>query len=91
VAGGHIFRTIGANGSRTCGLKADGTIWCWPGSGGPIAVSGSLHFDSMAVAISWGCGVADDGLVYCMGDNSELGVTGQPAGPVPVTGQGPGS
>lgn len=91
VSGGLVFQTIAANTSKTCGLTAAGTAYCWPGPGGsgPTALPGSIHLLTLAVGDRHVCGVADDGLAYCWGDNEalQLGVPGQPSGPAAVLGQ----
>jgi len=50
-----------------CGLRADGTAWCW----GNLVVSGqvdqSLHFTKLSTHEDGSCGLTPDGTVVCWG------------------------
>jgi alpha-tubulin suppressor-like RCC1 family protein len=59
----------------------------------PVPVSGGLTFRAIAVGDTHACGVTQDGLVYCWGQNDRgqlgTGTTQNSAVPVRVTGFGP--
>ena len=82
VAGGLVFADIQPGAAGTCGLTADGVVYCWgPNYHGevgdgtktsretPVPVSGSLRFRALGVGGSHACGIAVDGLAWCWGSN----------------------
>lgn len=87
IPGGHRFVALDSSpiGSRTCGLTAEGRVWCWgyespPGGGPPVFVAPDLVAASAAiVAIDVGslhaCGIDAAGSPYCWGAN-DLGQLG---------------
>jgi alpha-tubulin suppressor-like RCC1 family protein len=90
VAGGLRFEQIASGQSRSCGLTADGTAWCWGNgtSGGlgdgasaqryePVTVAGGLKFRTLGVGGMATCGITADGTAYCWGEN-EVGAVGRP-------------
>ncbi len=85
---GIDFAAVSAGREFTCGLAADGTVYCWdiyPGV--PVVVSGSLKLSTLSVRFRHTCGVGQDQKAYCWGDNT-WGQVGQPSGPsvtAPVT------
>lgn len=93
VAGGLRFLTLSLGRSHSCGLTTDGDVFCWGsnefgqighGTGPdrltptPVA-SGGIHFTAMSSGANHACGVADDGAVWCWGDNAD-GQSGATAG-----------
>jgi alpha-tubulin suppressor-like RCC1 family protein len=83
VVGGHSFVTLAADGVHTCGLTRNGSAYCWGrnnvGNLGigelseyvlePIAVTGSVRFESLTACWNHTCGISSDGHVYCWGFN----------------------
>jgi alpha-tubulin suppressor-like RCC1 family protein len=84
----RLFILVSAGQAHTCGVSADGTLFCWGsnsygqlGDGtydnrlGPTAVPGVSRF--MVVSAGWGhtCALASDGTAYCWGrnDGGQLG------------------
>jgi hypothetical protein len=75
-----------SGGVFACGLRADGAAVCWgPGplgdgttesSATPIAVSGGLQFQDLAVGDGFACGLTGDGDVWCWGKDWEDGLAG---------------
>jgi alpha-tubulin suppressor-like RCC1 family protein len=100
VAGGHRFAALTASlsGGTTCGLKDDGSLWCWGiglvGSVGPAASSepqrwaevGSVALRSAGLGEMHACGLDADGRAWCWGHNGfgELGNGGTTSSTVPV-------
>lgn len=84
------FTTIEAGNQNSCGIAAEGTLWCWGSgnytlpdetwdSGGtsvPVAISapGGLAVTDVAMGPSHNCVLAGDGSVWCWG----LGIGEQP-------------
>jgi alpha-tubulin suppressor-like RCC1 family protein len=81
VPGGRRFVALDSSpaGHRTCGLTADGRVWCWgfepPAGGGPHVfigpdpVSASSNFLSIDVGGQHGCGIDAARNVFCWGGN----------------------
>ena len=85
VAGSHKFKSIFVDHQRGCGLKEDGSAYCWganlygqlgDGTSGfdaskdsPTAVQGGHKFKSLGIGDFYNCGHKTDGLVYCWGQN----------------------
>ncbi len=86
VVGGHQFTSLAAGQHHTCGLKANGEVWCWglntAGqlgaetadliSGTPVRVGGQEIFTSITAGDFHTCGLASDSGVYCWGTNLTL-------------------
>ncbi|HUL68132.1 MAG TPA: hypothetical protein VLW55_26285 [Burkholderiaceae bacterium] len=104
VAGGHRFIQIAASlwQGVTCGLKADGTLWCWgvgfSGAAGPAGSSvptlwtqaGTVALRSISLGEAHACGLDAAGQAWCWGRNW-FGEIGDGSGafaaaPVPVAG-----
>ena len=94
------WTSVRAAGYHTCGLRADGSAWCWGneslgslGNGAnnartPVQVPGSWS----SLSSGWGdtCGVHTDGSLACWGANrrGELGTGDQTDAASPVTAAG---
>jgi alpha-tubulin suppressor-like RCC1 family protein len=89
---------------HSCGIKSDGTAWCWgAGSLGqlgngttsnfslsPTPVSGGAVWKSISAGISHSCGIKSDDTAWCWGGGNYLGdgTANQSSVPVQVTGGG---
>ena len=60
--------SVSAGGTHTCGLRNDGSVEWWGGSGGQ-ATPPSGEFASVSVGNDHTCGVMTDGSVQCWGSN----------------------
>ncbi len=84
AAGGMTFRSLQAGNLSTCGLDADGKLYCWGantwgniGDGtnadrlSPVRVAGSASFTAVSMAGGFGtaCGLDSAGKAYCWGAN----------------------
>lgn len=71
-----------SGGYHTCGIKTDGTAWCWgyngfgqlgngttTDSGNPVQVSGTGSWASVSPGYINNCGIKTDGTVWCWGYN----------------------
>lgn len=91
VSGGSkwVDLSIGTgSGNHTCGIKSDGSAWCW-GTGGdgrlgdgsgsnqstPVEVSGGATWIAVSAGGNHSCGIKIDGTAWCWGagDNGRLG------------------
>ena len=82
VSGGDTWSQVSAGRRHTCGIKSDGTAWCWgegdegklgnndPSSNYPTpqAVSGGGTWIDIKAALSHTCGIKSDGTAWCWGD-----------------------
>ena len=90
VAGGHTFRSLDAGAAITCGVRTDGAAFCWGhGTNGnlgiddgfvarqstPAPVRGGLRFRGVSAGGFASCGLTDEGVAYCWGNNGN-GSTG---------------
>jgi len=77
------WHAIAAGGASTCGIRANGTLWCWGlnhrgqlGDGttksksSPIRVGTASGWASVSAGWFDTCGVRTDGSLWCWGDNS---------------------
>jgi alpha-tubulin suppressor-like RCC1 family protein len=83
ITGGHLFIQVSASTfGHTCGLKANGEVWCWGvndngqlGTGNLITqnvavlVGGGVKFTSISSGGAHTCGISADSSVYCWGRN----------------------
>lgn len=83
VSGGHTFIQVSASTfAHTCGLKANGEVWCWGfnengqlGTGNltnsiaPVQVGGGIKFTRISAGGAHTCGIAADSSAYCWGRN----------------------
>jgi alpha-tubulin suppressor-like RCC1 family protein len=83
--------TIGAGDTHTCGVRSDGTLWCWGGNGlgqvgndttsttetTPVQIGeAGVFWTTVGVGSDHTCAIADDGGRYCWGSNSYSAVVG---------------
>ncbi len=77
------FKEIAVSGENACGLKYDGSAWCWGfGASGrlgngqdsdelePVRVLNISDFKQITVGNSFSCGVRQNGEAWCWGSNS---------------------
>ena len=77
------FSRVATGDSFTCGVKTDGTVWCWGrnnlkqlGDGTttnrtrPVQVTGLTGATQVIAGQGWACVLKSDGTVACWGDNS---------------------
>ena len=71
-----------SNGDHTCGIKTDGSAWCWgkgtygelgnsstADQGAPVAVSGGATWTAISAGGEHTCGIKTDGSAWCWGYN----------------------
>ena len=89
VGGGLTFVKLAGGGAHTCGLRSDGTAYCWGNNtygqlgdnsttsrNAPVPVLTGLKFDSIDAGAAHTCAVTKDaGAAYCWGrnDRGQLG------------------
>ncbi len=91
---------VAARERHSCGIRVDGSVWCWgknhggqlgsePGvtSSVPLRVVGVPPAAQLAVGAAHGCARTLDGAVWCWGSNlrGQLGVGYGDTGPLPPT------
>lgn len=84
VPGNHRFVQLATYSRTTCGLTAQGQVWCWGSNGWgtlgigntapgqshtPVQVTGGLTFQQIAAGAVHMCGLTAAGKVYCWGYN----------------------
>ena len=83
------WRQLSASGAHSCGIQADGTLWCWgsneDGRTGlgleqgttskPIQVSATADWTAVSAGGRHSCAIKNDGTLWCWGNN-EHGRTG---------------
>jgi len=82
VSGAHVFTSVTSGAYHACGLKADGSAWCWGGNDegmlgdasnidktAPAAVSGGHVFTKLVADAYSTCGIKTDGTAMCWGAN----------------------
>lgn len=85
VDGGAVWQSISPGFNSTCGIRTDGTAWCWGeevtgglGNGAattgnqisPTQVTGGGTWIQIAPGDGMGCGVKSDNSGWCWGDDS---------------------
>ncbi len=91
--GGGTFSQVTSGGNHTCGLRTDGTIFCWgydadgevdgnPNLVSPFYSSGSPpaagSFTQITAGYNYTCGIKTDGSVLCWGNDFNGQVDGSP-------------
>jgi alpha-tubulin suppressor-like RCC1 family protein len=85
------WRAVGAGWFHTCGVRADGTLWCWGdntdgaiGSGGatpwqlaPLQIGARTDWASVSAGFAFTCALTTGGELHCFGLNDD-GQLGQP-------------
>lgn len=90
ILGGYLYTAMTAGASFTCGLRDNGSVYCWgtnlygamgnglPGIDNilPLPVIGGLKFRQISAGTNHMCGLNQTGYPYCWGDNSsgQLGI-----------------
>ena len=90
-ATGLVPSSLSLSTNHACGLKPDGTAYCW-GNGGvnngqaspAVPLATALRFKQLAVGSGFFCGLATDAWTYCWGEN-QYGQTGTGAPSPQVT------
>lgn len=80
VSGSHSFRSLAVGNEHSCGIRSDGSAYCWGdgfngglGNGAnadsqdPLAVSGSHSVKALALGAGSSCALKADGTVSCWG------------------------
>jgi alpha-tubulin suppressor-like RCC1 family protein len=79
--GGMTWRSVATGLSHTCGIRTDGSLWCWGHNGsGQVGVDGQGAYDvparvddgpwrMVATGFSTSCGVTEDDELFCWGDD----------------------
>lgn len=77
LGGNHVFVEADGSERNFCGLKADGSIWCWTSMGAQTArrVGDGQAYERFGIDDQHGCGLRADGQAFCWGLNhlGELG------------------
>lgn len=99
------WKDISAGFTHTCGIKKDGTAWCWGSDGNgqlgntgsnatsPSQVSDVGPWKDISAGTTHSCGIKEDGSAFCWGADSygQLGngAGGSSTAPVPISQAGP--
>jgi alpha-tubulin suppressor-like RCC1 family protein len=101
VSGSSTWEEITASqdGYHSCGIKTDGTAWCWGYNLGgqlgdstttdrltPVTVSGGATWKQITTGSGHSCGIKADDTPWCWGSNypGQLGDSTQTSSPTPV-------
>jgi alpha-tubulin suppressor-like RCC1 family protein len=87
VTGGLAFASLSTSSVHSCGLVANGDVYCWGfsynfgGTGGgidaaPVLVSNSLVFSSISASDDHTCGLVAPNSAYCWGNETQWGMIG---------------
>ena len=93
VAGGGTWKVISPGYLQGCGIKSDGTAWCWGQNDGnlgdgtwnssktPVEVAGGATWKTITAGNQYTCGIKSDDTAWCWGYNNygEIG-DGSPTG-----------
>ena len=63
------WRLVAAGGDETCGVRADGTLWCSPQGAVPLQITASNGWVSVAVGDGFTCARDVRSSVFCWGEN----------------------
>jgi alpha-tubulin suppressor-like RCC1 family protein len=86
VAAGAQWKEIATGSSFSCGIRSDGTVWCWghsfdPNSSDetpePWQLSTETDWHGLAAGASWACALRGDSSAWCWGYGT-LGSNGAP-------------
>lgn len=72
-------KTISAGESHTCGIKTDGSVWCWGNQYAYKNMPTSGSFAQIAAGAIHTCAIKTDGTLTCWGNN-QYGQASPPAG-----------
>jgi len=96
VSPGSKWKSIGVAVNHSCGVKDDGTLWCWgynsygqlglgnnTDTNAPTQVGGLSDWVSVVCGDGHSCGIRTNGSLYCWGNNSggQLGLGNSNQGP----------
>jgi alpha-tubulin suppressor-like RCC1 family protein len=84
VDGGAVWSVLDANGNSSCGVRLDGTLWCWGsdaseqlGNGvtagnqvSPTQVTDAGPWSQVAVGVTVTCGIKTDNTAWCWGSDA---------------------
>ncbi len=98
VSPGTVWATVDNGAYHSCGIEADGTLWCWGANNSKIlGVPGASSFEPVQVGQDgdWAfvaagdfhnCAIKKNGDLHCWGANfhGELGIGTQTADELPV-------
>lgn len=84
VSGGKLFTRVWVGSLHSCGMEADGDLFCWGAnnngqlgdgtntqSTSPVQVgAGALKFTEFDAGSEHNCGISTDSVLYCWGSNS---------------------
>jgi alpha-tubulin suppressor-like RCC1 family protein len=89
VGGNSDWTSLSAGGSHTCGVRANGTAWCWGFNGTgqlgilgqgttttPLQVGSDFNWASVSAADDYTCALRTNGTAWCWGwnANGQLGI-----------------
>ncbi len=82
------WSSVRTSATNTCGIKSDGSGWCWGsdtngalgnGAGGssniPVAIDGGGKWSTLDMGVQSACGIKSDGTLWCWGADTD-GVLG---------------
>ncbi|GAA0800672.1 RCC1 domain-containing protein [Spirilliplanes yamanashiensis] len=75
---------------QTCGVRSDGSLWCWGNTGAfdtaPVEVSAVQTWETPSTGEDYGCATRTDGTLWCWGRNwnGRLGAGDNAHRPVPA-------
>lgn len=91
--------SVGSTGDHTCGVRVDGTLWCWGSAGAgdrarlaPHRVGSATTWATVSAGSSYTCATQTDGSAWCWGYNNHgqlgIGTTSDRSAPTRVDGGG---
>ncbi len=73
----HDWKTVSCKGHEPCGVKNDGTLWCWDAfySLAPTQIGSGTNWKTIASTGNHICGIKTNGTLWCWGlnDKGQLG------------------
>ncbi len=82
VSGSSGWESVWAKNQHNCGIKTNGTVWCWGHGNGaslkrvattPQQVGWSRQWKTISVGNTHNCGIKTDGTAWCWGTGRYLG------------------